>query len=716
MSLQFIRNIGISAHIDSGKTTLSERILFYSGRIHRMNEVKGDGDGATMDFMDLERERGITITSAATQVRWTEREGRGDFTINLIDTPGHVDFTVEVERSLRVLDGAILVLCAVGGVQSQSLTVDRQMKRYGVPRIAFINKMDRTGADSAKVIRQVKDKLGVTPLPIQLPMGSGAQFEGIIDLITMQALYFEGKQGEDVRREPIPADYQDAAQAARNEMLETLSMFDDNLMTLLLEEADIPVDEIHRLIRETTLARELTPVMLGTAFKNKGVQELIDAVCRYLPSPLDRTVRATDVVATRKAKEAGETGDDAVKKVTLTTNGSDPLVAMAFKTVVEPFGQLTYTRIYQGKIKKGESYINSRTDKKVRFGRLLRMHADDREDIDEAGPGDIVAVVGVDCASGDTFCGGDVTYALESIFVPEPVIRLSIAPLARDGGDKLGKALERFRREDPTFRVMSDPETNETIIAGMGQLHLEIYIERIKREYKCDTIVGEPKVAYRETPTKQVEFNFKHKKQTGGSGQYAHIVGVLLPLGEDATEQFLFENEISQGRIPKEYIPGVEYGMGRALEKGPLCECEVTGVNVKLQDGSYHDVDSSLMAFEVAGFNCMRESLQKSNMALLEPIMKLEVETPDEYTGSLTGHLSSKRGVITGTDTRQNVTVINAEVPLASMFDYANELRSLTQGKASFSMEFSRYKQVPRSIQEEVIERRMREKKERQAS
>ncbi|HVJ87073.1 MAG TPA: elongation factor G [Caulifigura sp.] len=714
--LAFIRNLGISAHIDSGKTTLSERILFYSGRIHKMNEVKGDGDGATMDFMDLEKERGITITSAATQVKWSEREGRGDFTINLIDTPGHVDFTVEVERSLRVLDGAILVLCAVGGVQSQSLTVDRQMKRYGIPRIAFINKMDRTGADAAKVIKQIKEKLGIVPLPIQLPMGSGAQFEGIIDLIKMRALYFEGKQGETVRAEAIPEDYADMAKAARTEMLESLSMFDDNLMTALLEEAEIDELEIHRLIREATLAREIVPVMLGTAFKNKGVQELIDAVCRYLPSPEDRTIRATDLVATHKAKQAGESGDEAVKKVTLTTEADKPLVAMAFKTVVEAFGQLTYTRIYQGTLKKGDTYLNSRMDKSTRIGRLLRMHADDREDIDSAGPGDIIAVVGVDCASGDTFCGGDVSYALESIYVPEPVIRLSIQPAQRDGADKLSKALERFRREDPTFRVMSDPETNETIIAGMGQLHLEIYVERIKREYKCDTIVGEPKVAYRETPTKTVEFNFKHKKQTGGSGQYAHIVGVLSPLGEDATETFIFENEVTQGRIPKDFIPPVEYGMSRALPKGPLSECEVVGVRVQLQDGSYHDVDSSQMSFEVAGFNCMRESLQKAGMALLEPIMKLEVETPDEYTGSLTGHLSSKRGVITGTDTRGNVTVINAEVPLASMFDYANELRSMTQGKAGFSMEFSRYKQVPRSIQEEVVERRAREKKERQAS
>jgi elongation factor G len=706
-SLNHLRNIGVSAHIDSGKTTLSERILYYSGRIHKIGEVKGDGPGATMDFMDLERERGITITSAATQVHWD------DYTINLIDTPGHVDFTVEVERSLRVLDGAILVLCAVGGVQSQSLTVDRQMKRYHVPRVAFVNKMDRNGADFANVVRQMKEKLGVTPVPLQMPMGAGAAFEGVIDLIDMEAVYFDGKQGEEVKREPIAAEFREAAQAARAEMLEALSLFSDELMMALLEEQEFPKEDLHKLIREATLGHELVPVLCGTAVRNKGVQPLLDAVCRYLPSPLDRTVSAMDLTATNKAKAAAEGQHVEPVRVDLTKNDADPLVAMAFKTVIEQFGQLTYFRIYQGQIRKGESYINSRTGKKVRFGRMVRMHANDRMDIESAGAGDIIAVVGVDCASGDTFCGGDVHYALESIYVPEPVIRLSVEPLARDGADRLSKALERFRREDPTFRVSTDQETGETIIAGMGQLHLEVYIERIRREYRVEVTVGEPKVAYRETPTKAVEFNFKHKKQTGGSGQYAHIVGRLFPLPEDAEETFQFLNEISQGRIPKEYIPPVEHGMQRALEKGPLCECEVTGVGVELTDGSYHDVDSSEMAFNICGFNCMRETLQKAGMALLEPIMKLEVETPDEFQGSITGHLSSKRGVITGSTSRQGVAVINAEVPLASMFDYANELRSMTQGKASFSMEFCKYKQVPRGIQDEVVERRRREKKER---
>ena len=705
--LKLIRNIGVSAHIDSGKTTLTERILYYSGRIHKIGEVKGDTGGATMDFMDLERERGITITSAATQVHWDNH------TVNVIDTPGHVDFTVEVERSLRVLDGAILVLCAVGGVQSQSLTVDRQMKRYHVPRVAFVNKMDRSGADFDSVVQQMKVKLGVTPVPLQMPMGSGNDFAGIVDLIEMKALKFEGKQGETVKEVEIPAEFQAAAAQARHDMLEALSLFSDELMMALLEEQEFPKEDLHTLIREATLGHELVPVFCGTAVKNKGVQPLLDAVVRYLPSPLDRQMSAIDVDATDKARAEADGHHVDPVRVELSTDSSDPLVAMAFKTVIEQFGQLTYFRIYQGKIVKGESYTNVRTGKKVRFGRLVRMHANDRVDIDQADAGDIIAVVGVDCASGDSFCGGDANYALESIYVPEAVIRLSVTPLQRDGADRLGKALERFRREDPTFRVSTDPETNETIIAGMGQLHLEVYIERIRREYRCEVAVGEPKVAYRETPTKPVEFNFKHKKQTGGSGQYAHIVGKIYPLPEDSEVPFEFLNEISQGRIPKEYIPPVEQGMRRALEKGPLCECEITGVGVALQDGSYHDVDSSEMAFNICGFNCMRESLQKAGMALLEPIMKLEVETPDEFQGAITGHLSSKRGIVTGTNARFGATVVDAEVPLASMFDYANELRSMTQGKASFSMEFAKYKQVPRSIQEEVVERRRKEKNER---
>ncbi|MCH7988287.1 MAG: elongation factor G [Planctomycetes bacterium] len=702
------RNIGISAHIDSGKTTLTERILFYSGRIHRVQEVKGGDGGATMDFMELERERGITITAATTCVDWA------DHSINVIDTPGHVDFTVEVERSLRVLDGAVLVLCAVGGVQSQSLTVDRQMKRYHTPRIAFINKMDRTGADPEKVIQQIQEKLNVTPLPLQISIGREAAFEGVIDLLTMQAVYFDGKQGEIVRREDIPDEYREAAETARNEMLETLSLFSDELMMALLEEADFPEAEIRKIIREATLSQEITPVMMGTAFRNKGVQELLDGVVHYLPSPLDREVIASDLSLSKPSDDDGDSPSES-NSVTLSNSHSDPLVAMAFKTVIESFGQLTYFRIYQGKMTKGESFTNTRTGRDVRFGRLVRMHADEREDLESASAGDIVAVVGVDCATGDTFCGKGVNYALETIFVPDPVIRLSIEPLKRDGADRLGKALERFRREDPTFHVESDQETGQTIIAGMGQLHLEVYIERIRREYNCECLVGEPRVAYRERPTKEVAFNYRHKKQTGGAGQFAHVVGRMIPLPDDAEETYEFVNEIRQGRIPTQYIPAVNAGFKRALVKGPLCECEVVGVQMILEDGSYHEVDSSEKAFNVAAFHCMRDVLKRAKVALQEPIMKLEVEVPEEYQGPVSGHLSSKRGFITSSEVRQATSVILAEVPLANMFDYANELRSMTQGKGSFSMEFAKFKQVPTNLQDEVIARRKAALEERLA-
>ncbi|MBT6158293.1 MAG: elongation factor G [Planctomycetaceae bacterium] len=700
------RNIGISAHIDSGKTTLTERILYYSGRIHRMQEVKGGDGGATMDFMDLERERGITIASATTHVTWR------DHAVNVIDTPGHVDFTVEVERSLRVLDGAILVLCAVGGVQSQSLTVDRQMKRYHVPRIAFINKMDRTGADPAKVIEQIKEKLGVTALPLQLPMGAEADFEGVIDLVTMEAVYFDGTMGENVRREPIPAEYADQAAEARSEMLETLSLYSDDLMVALLEETEVKESEIRQIIRDATLTQEITPVLMGTAFKNKGVQEALDAVIEYLPSPIDREMTAIDLDAPT-TDEDGNAIDS--ERHVLSHSDDDPLVAMAFKTVDEQFGQLTYFRLYQGKMVKGESYINTRTGRKVRFGRMVRMHADEREEVAIAHAGEIVAVVGVDCASGDTFCGDGVNYALQSIFVPEPVIRLSVEPLKRDGADRLGKALQRFRREDPTFQVETDEESGETIIAGMGQLHLDIYIERIRREYNVECLVGEPKVAYRERPTREVEFNFKHKKQTGGSGQFAHVVGKLVPLPDDAEDNYEFVNEITGGRIPKEYIPSIDKGFKRALVEGPLCGCEVVGVQMVLEDGSFHEVDSSEMAFNVAGFNCMRDTLKKAKIGLQEPIMQIEIEVPEDYQGPVTGHLSSKRGLINSSEVRQGISVILAEVPLASMFDYANELRSMTQGKGTFSMEFARYKQVPSNLQTEVVARRLAEKEERLA-
>ncbi|MCH7688142.1 MAG: elongation factor G, partial [Planctomycetes bacterium] len=514
--------------------------------------------------------------------------------------------------------------------------------------------------------------------------------------------------------EEIPDEYREAAQKARNEMLETLSLFSDELMMALLEETDFPEADIRKIIRDATLSQEITPVMMGTAFRNKGVQELLDGVVHYLPSPLDREVTAMDLSVSEPSNHDDESSSDS-NCVTLSNSHSDPLVAMAFKTVVESFGQLTYFRIYQGKMTKGESYTNTRTGRDVRFGRLVRMHANEREDLESASAGDIVAVVGVDCASGDTFCGKGVNYALENIYVPDPVIRLSIEPLKRDAADRLSKALERFRREDPTFHVESDQETGQTIIAGMGQLHLEVYVERIRREYNCDCLVGEPRVAYRERPTKEVAFNHRHKKQTGGAGQFAHVVGRMVPLPDEAEETYEFVNEIKQGRIPTQYIPAVNAGFKRALVKGPLCECEVVGVQMILEDGSYHDVDSSEKAFNTAAFNCMRNVLKTAKVALQEPIMKLEVEVPQEYQGPVSGHLSSKRGLITSSEVRQKTSVILAEVPLATMFDYANELRSMTQGKGSFSMEFAKFKQVPANLQDEVIARRKAALEERLA-
>jgi elongation factor G len=683
-NLRNLRNIGISAHIDSGKTTLTERMLFYTGRTHVIKEVKGEG--AVMDHMELEKERGITITSAATTVRWNDNE------INIIDTPGHVDFTVEVERSLRVLDGAVLVLCAVAGVQSQSITVDRQMKRYHVPRIAFINKMDRTGANPANVIQQLESKLGLTTLPIQLPIGAESNFQGVIDLINRQAVYFDGDKGEDVRYEPIPADMVEAADRARQGMLEALSMVSDQIMELLLEEAEVPIDLIHKTIREGTIAQQICPVMMGTAYRNKGIQELLDAVCRYLPSPLDREVKATD-------------NDNGMAEVTLSPDPNAPLAAMAFKLVEESFGQVTYMRVYQGTLSKGTFYYNSRQKKRARISRILRVHADQKEDIDAATAGDIVAVMGIECATGDTYCAEGTNVSLESIFAAEPVIDLSIQPNKRADYDKLSKALNRFMREDPTFRVHVDAETSETIISGMGELHLEIYVERIRREYKVDCTVGAPKVSYREAPTRETPFNYKHKKQTGGSGQYAHVVGKLVPLDPTSPEPFVFDNKVTGGRIPSEYIPSVEKGFRESMHKGPVAGYEVMGVHMVLEDGSYHDVDSSTMAFEIAARDCFRETFRKADPVLLEPIMLVEVEIPTEFQGPVTGGVSSKRGVILGTESRSGYTVISAEVPLSAMFGYSNDLRSMTQGKGGFSMEFLKYQKVPASLQEEIVKK-----------
>ena len=695
MDLQKVRNIGISAHIDSGKTTLSERILFYSGRIHKIEDVRGGGDGATMDHMELEKERGITITSAATSLEWKNHK------INLIDTPGHVDFTVEVERSLRVLDGAVLVLCSVGGVQSQSMTVDRQMKRYHVPRLAFINKMDRTGANPRNVVKQIKEKLGADCVLMQIPIGKEDNFQGVVDLITMKAIYNDGEKGEELRIADIPAELQDEAAAARIEMLEALSMYSDDLMEKLLGEEEIDEKLIHDICREAVIYQEFTPVYLGSAFKNKSVQPLLDAVNRYLPSPTE-------------VKNTGNDPKEEGKKIELKPDPKLPFVGMAFKIVDDEYGQLTYTRIYQGTIQKGESYYNQRTGKKERFSRIVRMHSDKREEIDSASAGDIVAIMGIDCASGDTYCSEPNYLSLENIYVAEPVIKMSVQALSRDNADKLSKALQRFRKEDPTFHVFTDEETNETIIAGMGELHLEIYVERIRREYGVDVEVGAPKVSYRESGTVPYEFDHRRKKQTGGSGQFGHIKGVMSPMTDEDREEaegdeLIFVDNVVQGRIPKNYIPAIEKGFRNMMAKGPVAGYPVVGMKIELNDGQYHEVDSSDMAFMLTAQECFREHFNRMKPVLLEPIMLVEIECPESFQGPVVGQVSSKRGMVVSTETENNSCKIIAEVPLAETFGYSTDLRSLTQGQGSFTMELCKYAPVPSNIQAEIVEERKRE-------
>ncbi|MGB1926951.1 MAG: elongation factor G, partial [Rubripirellula sp.] len=605
----------------------SERILFYTGRIHKIEEVRGDGDGATMDHMELERERGITITSAATSVQYQ------GYDINLIDTPGHVDFTVEVERSLRVLDGAVLVLCSVGGVQSQSITVDRQMKRYQIPRIAFINKMDRTGANPYRVVEQLRDKLNAEAFMMQIPIGAEDNFQGVVDLIEMVALTHAGEEGEEVVSGPIPDDLQEEAEAKRLEMLEALSMYSDEMMELLLSEEEVSKDLIYKVTRDAVLGGA-TPVYMGTAFKNKGVQPMLDAVLRYLPSPLDRDIHGRDP-------------SDETLKIELKPDADAKFVGMAFKIVDDPFGQLTFMRIYQGTIEKGGTYVNQRTGRKERFSRIVRMHSDKREEIDTATAGDIIAVMGIDSASGDTYSNERDSCTLESMYVPEPVIKIAISPKTRSDGDKLGKALQRFRKEDPTFRVFTDEETNEILISGMGELHLDVYIERIKREYGVELEVGAPKVSYRESPTKEVSFDYKHKKQSGGSGQFAHIKGRLTPIATDSEDSFEFEEHIVGGRIPKQYIPAIEKGFRDSLEKGPVAEYPVVGTLIHLDDGSFHEVDSSEKAFYTAAQGCFREYFKQASPKLLEPIMNVEIECPEDFQGTVVGDVIRRRGIMT---------------------------------------------------------------------
>ena len=678
-----VRNIGISAHIDSGKTTLTERILYYTNRIHVIHDVKGkDGVGATMDSMELEKERGITIASAATFCQWKDHE------INIIDTPGHVDFTIEVERSLRVLDGAVLVLCAVGGVQSQSITVDRQMKRYNVPCIAFINKCDRSGANPDRVARQLREKLGHNAIAMQIPIGLEADLEGVVDLIDMQALYFDGDNGEDIRTADIPEALMSEALDKREALIDAASMFSDELMEAALEDT-VTGELILAAVRKATLSRELTPVFVGSAYKNKGVQPLLDAVTQLLPCPAEVENTAVDM-------------DKDEETVALATDSEEPLVALAFKLEDGQYGQLTYIRVYQGRLEKGATMVNVRSGKKIKVGRLVRMHADQMEEIESIPAGYIGALFGVECSSGDTFVAPGINYSMTSMFVPEPVISFAIEPHDNKSQINMSKALNRFSKEDPTFRTFVNDETGDTIIEGMGELHLEVYVERMRREYGAQVETGQPRVAYRETITRKAEFNYTHKKQTGGAGQFARIAGHIEPL---ASGDFEFENRITGGAIPTQFIPACEKGFRQCLDKGPKMEFPVTGIKILIDDGASHAVDSSEMAFSAAARSAFKEVYAKARPVIHEPIMKVVVETPTEFQGAVMGSLNQRRGMIVGSQDEGPMTVIEAQIPLAEMFGYSTVLRSLTQGKAQFTMEFSTYKQVPQGITEELVKK-----------
>ncbi len=634
--------------------------------------------------MELEKESGITIASAATFCEWLDHE------INIIDTPGHVDFTIEVERSLRVLDGAVLVLCSVGGVQSQSITVDLQMKRYQVPCLAFINKCDRSGADPARVIAQLQSKLGHNAVALQIPIGLEADFQGVVDLLLMKAVYFEGANGEQVRIEEIPAELLAEARKKREQMIDAATMFSDELMEGVLEDKPIPDSLIIEALRRGTLARKITPVFLGSAYKNKGVQPLLDAVTRYLPCPADVENTALDL-------------DDNEAPVVLSTDPTQPIVALAFKLEDGPYGQLTYVRVYQGTLAKGSVIVNTRTGKKTKVGRVVRMHADQMEDIDAVSAGYIGALFGIECSSGDTFASPGRNLTMTSMFVPEPVISLAIFPKDNKAQINMSKALNRFTKEDPTFRTHMDDETNETIIEGMGELHLEIYVERMKREYGAEVETGKPRVAYRETITQRAEFNYTHKKQTGGSGQYARVAGYLEPITE-GPEDFIFDNEVRGGAIPTQYIPACEKGFRLCMAKGPKMEFPVTGVRVVINDGASHAVDSSDMAFQAAARGGFREGYAKAKPVIHEPIMKVVVESPTEFQGAVMGLLNQRRGMIVGAQDEGVMTVVEAQVPLAEMFGFSTILRSATQGKAQFTMEFAMYRQVPQSIAEQIAE------------
>ena len=687
IDLAKVRNIGIMAHIDAGKTTTTERILYYTGINYKIGEVHEGA--ATMDWMEQEQERGITITSAATTCSWD------GYTINIIDTPGHVDFTVEVERSLRVLDGAVAVFDGVAGVEPQSETVWRQADRYGVPRMCFINKLDRTGADFYMCVDMIVSRLNAVPLVLQLPIGNEADFIGVVDLVTMKALTWRGETslGEEYSIEDIPADLQAKAEEWREKLLETLSENDDAVMEKYLEGEELSVEEIKAGIRRATLAATVTPVLTGTAFKNKGVQPMLDAVVAYLPSPLDvegiqgHKVGNEEELMTRKPSE------------------DEPFSALAFKIMSDPhLGKLTYVRVYSGKLATGTQVLNSTKDRKERIGKIYRMHANKREEIDSTGAGDIVAVMGLkDTTTGDTLCDASNPVVLESMTFPEPVISVAIEPKTKSDQEKLGTAIQRLAEEDPTFRVSTNEETGQTIIEGMGELHLEVLVDRMKREFKVEANVGKPQVAYRETLTKAVEkVEYTHKKQTGGSGQFGRVIIKIEPNTEEGGG-YLFENKVTGGRIPREYIPSVDEGCQEAMENGILAGYPMVDVKVTLLDGAYHDVDSSELAFKIAGSMAFKEGAGRAKPALLEPMMAVEVTTPEDFMGDVIGDLNSRRGQVQAMEERSGARVVQALVPLSEMFGYVGDLRSRTQGRASYSMQFDSYAQVPQAVATEII-------------
>jgi elongation factor G len=683
--LQKMRNIGIMAHIDAGKTTTTERILYYTGRTHKIGEVH-EGT-ATMDWMAQEQERGITITSAATTCEW------GDYTINIIDTPGHVDFTAEVERSLRVLDGACAVFDAVAGVQPQSETVWRQADKYGVPRICFINKMDRVGADFYFSVNTIVDRLSARPVPIQLPVGAEDQFKGIIDLVTMKARLWRdetlGAKFDDVE---IPAELLERAKEYREKLIEAASETDDVLMEKFIEGQSITEAELKAGIRKATIAQKIFPVICGSSFKNKGVQNLLDAVCDYLPSPLD--------IPPIK----GHSVDNPEEIVMRKPADNEPFSALVFKIMTDPFvGQLCFIRIYSGKLSAGDSIYNVSKGKRERIGRLVKMHANKREDIQEIMAGDICAAVGLkNVVTGDTICDEKSPVLLETITFPAPVIQLAIEPKTKEDQEKLGVAIHKLATEDPTLHVSTDPETGQTILAGMGELHLEIIVDRMQREFNVGANVGKPQVAYRETIRQQAEYDYTHKKQTGGKGQYARV---KLRVEPDPEHNYEFDNEVTGGNIPKEFIPAIEKGVAEALEGGILAGYALNNIKVTVFDGAYHDVDSSEMAFKICASICVKEALQKAKPVLLEPVMRVEVTVPEQYMGPVNGDLISRRGRLEGTEIAGSTHIVKAMVPLSEMFGYATELRSRTQGRGSFSMHFGQYEEVPRNLAEEIINR-----------